>query len=269
VGGLAGRGAGRGLGFAVWWVVIVSVVGEADAAVGEFGERRVEHNAPDAVLVDVYRGEEGLVEGPAGALIGADVQAVAVLQQAESDGQSFLEQGVVDAGQIEQPLGFPLLDGDGFLTRLEIGRGDGFGQVGVDQLLALFLQPLQPPSLAVAQLLVLPAHPRHLLLRGVAHRLDQFRGEPPGAPVLHQLLLQPFGREVRHVALGALLDPAQAEEVRVGAAATLGVAEAQPRVALSTEQAALEIVLVTPGTVAGQPPPGQHVLHPLPSLDID
>jgi len=61
-------------------IVVFWVVGQADAAVGEQGEGRVEDRVLDAVGVHLQAGEEGLVESSSGGFALSDVQPVAVLQ---------------------------------------------------------------------------------------------------------------------------------------------------------------------------------------------
>jgi hypothetical protein len=55
----------------------------------------------------------------------------------------------VDARELQEPLGVSLLSGKNFLALLEIGDRDRLGQVGVNQLLALRLDPLKSTLLRV------------------------------------------------------------------------------------------------------------------------
>jgi hypothetical protein len=114
-----------------WWIVVsvliigIIVLDEADAAVDQFGEGRVEGCLLDAVAVDVEAVEEGEVEAAAGVVVGADVEAVAVFEEAEGDLESFFDQVVIDAGELDQAFCVALFGGEGVLAFLEVGDGEG------------------------------------------------------------------------------------------------------------------------------------------------
>jgi hypothetical protein len=70
-----------------------------------------------------------------------------VLKKAESDLQPFLDEGVIDRGELDQAFGLPLFESQRFLSMFELSDRDGFGEVGVDQLAALPIDSLQAAAL--------------------------------------------------------------------------------------------------------------------------
>jgi hypothetical protein len=200
----------------------------------------------------------------------ADVHLLAVLQQLKRLVKPQLGQLVVGAGQLQQALGVPLFDRQSLLPLFQVANGQRLGKVGVDQLLLLRLQSLQPATLAQEELLIVGPLLDQLGLHGLPDGGNQPVIQPDGRPVTQDVTLHHLHGQERQVADRALLVPAKAVEVGVdGAALALGIADGQARVALGAEQAALQVVVVAPGTVTGDPAASQDVLHLMPSLFVD
>src|SRR5207244_3730963 len=110
-------------------------------------------------------------------------------------------------------------------------------------------------------LLIALAFLSHLLSGRGAHELDQLWCELPLLPVLQNVLFYEICRQVGQITVRALLVATQAEEVGICTALALRVAEAEPGLAARTEQRALEVVLMPPGAIAGEPSAGQYLLN--------
>jgi hypothetical protein len=76
----ASRASRVGLSFAPITIIVILLVCQSDASVGQLGEGRVKDGFLDAVLVDMQGSKEGLVQCLSAVLRLTDVQTVAVLQ---------------------------------------------------------------------------------------------------------------------------------------------------------------------------------------------
>ncbi|MGA9760959.1 MAG: hypothetical protein WBQ14_00830 [Gaiellaceae bacterium] len=154
------------------------------------------------------------------------------------------------------------------LSLLEISHGDGFDQVGIDQLLAGAFQFLQATLLGEEQFLIGLFGLGDLISHCGSDHLNEFWCQFLLLPVPKHMLFHQLCWQVRHVAVGAFLGVTQAEEVGIGTASALRVAEAQTALTLSAEQSSLEIVLVAPGTIPGDSSGFQYALNLMPGCRI-
>jgi hypothetical protein len=81
--------------------------------------RRVEDRALDAIAIDVQPREEGQAEPAPRLVVGADVEPVAVLKEAEGDVEPLLDELVVDAAELDDPLRVAFFRGEDVLPLLE------------------------------------------------------------------------------------------------------------------------------------------------------
>ncbi|MEJ0073661.1 MAG: hypothetical protein WDN27_06370 [Candidatus Saccharibacteria bacterium] len=256
------------MGFRAVWVVVGviptvvwTVVDQTDAAVPKFGEWWVEGGPFDAVGSDEQPAEECLVERSSFLIAAAGVEPVALFEQLQGDLEPLFGQFVVGAGCGDQPFGFALFDGDGFLALFEIDNRKGFGEVGVNELLALAFQFQDAGFLGAQQGLVLGAHSSKFGSDRFADGVDEFGVEPEAGPVPDDESFDFLDRQIGLLAVGALLRPPDAEEVGVdGAPSAFGVRQSEPRAAGGAEEAAFEVVVMAPGAVPGQAAAGEDVL---------
>ncbi|MCQ9368140.1 hypothetical protein NQ036_07780 [Brevibacterium sp. 91QC2O2] len=226
--------------------------------------------AVDAVVCDEQAFEERLVRDATQGVVHAHVDLVRVACQGKAVVQVGAGLFVLDGAGFDAGVEEPDLSGDAVLLRLEQVDGHGSGVVGLQELVALVMQPVAFGDLALALALRGGVEPVELGVDELAQRLDDVGGDLHAAVVVFD-----GGFDVGHVhgltvAGGALLVPAGADEVRVDhPTAALGVGEDQPRPARTAEDAALEVVVVGLGLLPGDAVRGEHGLHPVPDLGSD
>nr|WP_054816876.1 hypothetical protein [Nocardia arizonensis] len=214
----------------------------------------------------VYRepGEHGAVEQLPGGTVGSLVEGAGMRQQAKHNVELGIEIRQLDVGGLDESSCVSDLGHDGGLSLFEVFDRDGVSHIRVDQFRLLAFELDQAATLLFGELSVLVAQ-----LLGVGQDFFADAGnlgftEPDTAPALSHLVLDGTGWNVGQIAGRAAGVPSQAEEIVVASAFASAPAVADPSATPLAAQAALEIMPVLPGTIPGDTPSGQHVLHLLP-----
>ncbi|HSF84417.1 MAG TPA: hypothetical protein VLG28_02000 [Acidimicrobiia bacterium] len=112
-------------------------------------EWQLQVDSGDSVFADPDAIKEGLVEGPPDFVGGVEVRLLAVGNECESVFEVAFDVLEAQGAGVKDALRCFLFAGDPGLLFFEEFDGDGIGVVGLQQLLALCLQPLQPTSLTL------------------------------------------------------------------------------------------------------------------------